>query len=99
MRQKDLAAALTLDGSSVVRLLDALAAAQLVGRSEENTDRRAKIITITVRGWSIIEQVEAVSREVRNTTLDGLSDDELSVATRVLDTVCSNLTRRLEQDA
>src|SRR4051812_25361725 len=54
MRQKDLAAALTLDGSSVVRLLDALAAAHLIERSEENTDRRAKIITITARGWSII---------------------------------------------
>jgi MarR family transcriptional regulator for hemolysin len=99
MRQKDLAAALTLDGSSVVRLLDALAAAHLIERSEEITDRRAKIITITARGWSIIEQVEAVSREVRNATLDCLSDDELSVATRVLNTVCSNLARQLEHDA
>ena len=52
MRQKDLAAALTLDGSSVVRLLDALAASRLIERSEENGDRRAKIITITTRGWS-----------------------------------------------
>ena len=99
IRQKDLAAALTLDGSSVVRLLDALAAAQLIERSEGSTDRRAKIITITARGWSIIEQVEAIARDVRSDTLDGLSDDELSVATRVLDTVCSNLARQLEQDA
>jgi MarR family transcriptional regulator for hemolysin len=99
MRQKDLAAAVTLDGSSVVRLLDALAAAQLIERSEGSTDRRAKIITITARGWSIIEQVEAIARDVRSDTLDGLSDDELSVATRVLDTVCSNLARQLEQDA
>lgn len=99
MRQKDLAAAVTLDGSSVVRLLDALAAAQLIERSEGSTDRRAKIITITARGWSIIEQVEAIAREVRSATLDGLSDDELGVATRVLDTVCSNLARQLEQDA
>ena len=98
MRQKDLAAAVTLDGSSVVRLLDALAAAQLIERSEGSTDRRAKIITITARGWSIIEQVEAIAREVRNATLDGLSDDELGVATRVLDTVCSNLARQMEQD-
>jgi MarR family transcriptional regulator for hemolysin len=99
MRQKDLAAALTLDGSSVVRLLDALAAAHLIERSEEITDRRAKIITVTARSWSIIEQVEVASREVRNATLDGLSHDELSVATRVLNTVCSNLARQLEQDA
>jgi MarR family transcriptional regulator for hemolysin len=94
MRQKDLAAALTLDGSSVVRLLDALAAAGLIARSEENADRRAKIITITARGWSVIEQVEAVARDVRNATLDGLSDDELSVASRALDAVCRNLARQ-----
>lgn len=99
MRQKDLAAALSLDGSSVVRLLDALAAARLIERSEGSTDRRAKIITITAQGWSIIEQVEAIAREVRSATLDGLSDDELSLATRVLKTVCDNLARQLEPDA
>src|SRR5579871_1146066 len=42
MRQKDLAAALTLDGSSVVRLLDALEASRLIERREEGADRRAK---------------------------------------------------------
>src|SRR5580698_5738404 len=49
MRQKDLAAALTLDGSSVVRLLDALVAAELVERREEDGDRRARIIVPTKR--------------------------------------------------
>ena len=94
MRQKDLAAALALDGSSVVRLLDALAASGHVERREEGADRRAKTITLTSRGWSIIEQVEAVSREVRNATLHGLTDDELALATRVLELVCQNLTRQ-----
>jgi MarR family transcriptional regulator for hemolysin len=97
-RQKDLAAALTLDGSSVVRLLDALEASHLIERREEDTDRRAKIITLTARGLSIIEQVETVSREVRNTTLIGLSHDELRVATRVLESVCQNLARLQGQD-
>ena len=94
MRQKDLAAALTLDGSSVVRLLDALEASGLIERREEGADRRAKTIALTARGWSIIEQVEAASREVRNATLAGLSDDELETATRVLELVCQNLTQQ-----
>jgi MarR family transcriptional regulator for hemolysin len=98
MRQKDLAAALTLDGSSVVRLLDALEASGLIERGEENTDRRAKLISITAQGWSIIEQVEIVARDVRNATLGGLSDDDLRVATRVLDGICRNLTRQAEQE-
>src|ERR1700744_1078726 len=49
MRQKDLAASLVLDGSSVVRLLDALETAGLIERREGNGDRRAKIITVTTR--------------------------------------------------
>src|SRR5271163_1647043 len=66
MRQKDLAASLVLDGSTVVRLLDALEAAGLIERREESADRRAKTITVTTRGMSIIDQVEVASRDVRN---------------------------------
>src|ERR1700733_10115559 len=82
MRQKDLAAALTLDSSSVVRLLDALEASELIERHEEDGDRRARVIVPTRRGLSIAGQVEAVSHEVRNATLTGLSDDELEISTR-----------------
>jgi MarR family transcriptional regulator, transcriptional regulator for hemolysin len=94
MRQKDLAAALTLDSSSVVRLLDALEASELVERRGEDGDRRARIIVPTRRGLSIVEQVEAVSREVRNATLTGLSPSELEVSTRVLEQVCLNLAKQ-----
>lgn len=91
MRQKDLAAALVLDGSTVVRLLDALEAAGLIERKEESGDRRAKTLAVTALGFSIVDRVEAASREVRTATLAGLSDTELAVATRVLEAVCRNL--------
>jgi MarR family transcriptional regulator for hemolysin len=97
MRQKDLAASLVLDGSSVVRLLDHLAAAGLIERHEEAGDRRAKTITVTARGMAIIERVEAASRDVRAATLAGLSDADIESATRVLDLVQQNLAKA--QDA
>jgi MarR family transcriptional regulator for hemolysin len=99
VRQKDLAASLVLDGSSVVRLLDALEAAGLIERREESADRRAKTITVTSRGLSIIDQVEAVSRDVRTATLVGLSHDEIETATRVLDHVCQNLAKQQDSEA
>jgi MarR family transcriptional regulator for hemolysin len=99
VRQKDLAASLVLDGSSVVRLLDALEAAGLIERREETADRRAKTITVTDRGLSIIDQVEAVSRDVRNATLVGLSPDQIEVATHVLDLVCQNLAKQQDNEA
>jgi MarR family transcriptional regulator, transcriptional regulator for hemolysin len=99
VRQKNLAASLVLDGSSVVRLLDALEAAGLIERREESADRRAKTITVTGRGLSIIDQVEAVSRDVRTATLVGLSHDEIEIATRVLDLVCQNLAKQQDSEA
>jgi MarR family transcriptional regulator for hemolysin len=81
-----------------VRLLDALEASGHIERREEGKDRRAKTIAVTDRGWSIIEQVEAVSRDVRNHTLLGLTNDELTQANRVLELICQNLARQLGQD-
>jgi MarR family transcriptional regulator for hemolysin len=98
VRQKDLAASLVLDGSSVVRLLDALEAAGLIERREESADRRAKTITVTNRGLSIIDQVEAASKDVRTATLVGLSRDEIEIATRVLDVVCQNLAKQQDSE-
>jgi MarR family transcriptional regulator, transcriptional regulator for hemolysin len=99
MRQKDLAASLVLDGSSVVRLLDALETQGLIERREESGDRRAKTIVLTGRGLAIIDRVEAVSREVRNAALSGLSGAEIEAATKVLDLVRRNLETALEHDA
>lgn len=99
MRQKDLAASLILDGSSVVRLLDALETSHFIERHEENADRRAKTITLTSLGSSIIDQVEVASREIRDGALIGLSDNEIEIATAVLELVCRNLAAEQEKDA
>ncbi|HQT80189.1 MAG TPA: MarR family transcriptional regulator [Rhodopila sp.] len=99
LRQKELAASLVLDGSSVVRLLDSLEAAGLIERREESADRRAKTISVTERGRAIIDQVEAASLAVRNATLVGVSDDDIATATRVLDVVRRNLADQLGGEA
>ena len=82
-RQKDLAASMSLDGSSVVRLLDNLEAAGLIQR-REGEDRRAKIITLTPRGRAIADKVEAVARRIRSDALAGLSDRDIETTVRVL---------------
>lgn len=82
-RQKDLAASMSLDGSSVVRLLDNLEAAGLIQR-KEGEDRRAKIITLTPRGRAIADRVETVARRIRSDALAGLSDRDIETTVRVL---------------
>jgi MarR family transcriptional regulator for hemolysin len=97
MRQKDLAAALSLDGSSLVRLLDALAASGLVERREEEADRRAKTLYLTPRGRAIIDKVESVSQEVREAALLGLPSRDIEAVIRVLGLISANLARQREE--
>jgi len=91
MRQKDLAASLSLDGSSVVRLLNELQAAGLVDRREEGEDRRAKAIILTELGRSTVVKVERSSREVREKALAGLSDEELLAASQTIERIHASL--------
>ncbi len=91
MRQKELAASLSLDGSSVVRLLDALEALDLIRRQEEGDDRRAKTIVLTGFGRSTAVSVERSVRKVRQEALGGLHDAELAAAHGVLMDICEAL--------
>ena len=91
MRQKELAASLSLDNSSVVRILDGLQGLGLIERSEDADDRRAKAIVITGQGRELVAQVEDVSSQVRSETLAQIDDQSLAVATKVLQEVCKAL--------
>lgn len=99
MRQKDLAASLGLDGSSVVRILDTLEFFGLVERRAEESDRRAKAIFLTEQGLAIVAQVERVSQEVRDTALQGMTDSELQQAYALLERICERLEREDESSS
>lgn len=91
MRQKDLAASLFLDSSSVVRILHGLQTAGLINRTEDAGDRRAKAIVITTQGRALAQQVEQVAAQVRQDVLATLDDHDIAAATRVLREVCTVL--------
>jgi MarR family transcriptional regulator, transcriptional regulator for hemolysin len=91
MRQNELAASLSLDGSSVVRLLDALENSGLVERCEDVADRRAKSLVLTPRGRRMVDQVERVSQDIRDLVLGEVSDEDLTGSLRLLETVKDRL--------
>lgn len=95
-RQKDLAAALQLDSSSVVRLLDALQAAGFIFR-EEGLDRRAKTVALTDAGRATVRQVEKVVDKVRATYLGKVPAQDLATAARVVEQLSAMLAADLEQ--
>lgn len=90
MNQKDLAAALSLDTSTVVRLLDDLQSSGLIER-REGADRRAKMLHLTPQGRSTVAEVESVARSLRDRVLAGISRKNLATAAEVLQQICEAL--------
>jgi MarR family transcriptional regulator, transcriptional regulator for hemolysin len=86
MRQVDLANSLSLDGSSVVRLIDNLEAAQLVERVG-GTDRRAKTIHLTPQGRATVKRIEKIVTQTRAGVLGDVSERELAAAYALLERV------------
>jgi MarR family transcriptional regulator for hemolysin len=91
MRQKELAASLALDGSSVVRLIDQLEASGFVRREEEAEDRRAKAILLTASGRAVARRAETIARRVREEALAGVPARDVEATLRVLAHVCATL--------
>lgn len=95
MLQKQLAQSLTLDSSSVVRLIDGLETGGLVERTATE-DRRARAIRLTPAGRQTVEQVEQVVDDARRRYLADITPEELAVALRVLEKVAGALAPQAE---
>jgi MarR family transcriptional regulator for hemolysin len=93
MRQRDLAAALSLDSSSLVRILNNLEAAGLIERGANEEDRRAKAIVITAAGRALVERLERISEDLERELLAGLPPAEAAAAHKVLGHICEKLVQ------
>jgi MarR family transcriptional regulator for hemolysin len=83
MRQKDLAQALGLDSSSVVRIVDGLVAKGWVLR-QDDTDRRVKKLQLTAAGAQQVEQVEGLIDDARAQLLTVVAPQELAACTALM---------------
>ena len=84
LRQKDLAKALHLDTSSLVRVLAQLRKEKLVDWESDPADRRTKCITLTATGRETAALILAKSMEIERTILAGLSSHELETTRQTL---------------
>lgn len=82
--QRELAEALEIENATMVRLLDGLERQSFIERQAVQGDRRAKRVVMTEEGKELAEQVEKLAGDVRKDLLKGVSNEELSVALRVL---------------
>ena len=87
--QQELGAAMGIDPSTMVSLIDQLEAAGLAKRRPRPTDRRAREVVITPKGRRVLEQARQLAMQVEDDVLHALSGAErrqvLALLRRALD--------------
>ena len=89
--QLELAQRAYKDAPTVTRILDLLVKKDLIERVADETDRRKFSIELTKTGKKKIKEVTPVLREFRTKAWAGLSDNEVSKLTKVLNRIFTNL--------
>jgi MarR family transcriptional regulator for hemolysin len=80
--QKDLAARVGIDGSSLVRLIDGLVEQGLVERHPAANDRRVTEIHLTALGRRAVEAVRVQLAHLEDALLSDLSEDDIAITLR-----------------
>ncbi|MBC8716602.1 MULTISPECIES: MarR family winged helix-turn-helix transcriptional regulator [Brucella/Ochrobactrum group] len=91
--QKELAEVLEIENATMVRLIDGLERQAFVERQAVAGDRRAKRIVMTKEGKELAQQVVDLAVEVRADLLEGISDDELNTALKVMHKMSDSMNK------
>jgi MarR family transcriptional regulator, transcriptional regulator for hemolysin len=83
VRQVTVAQACGLESPSLVRLLDQLGKANLVHRTEDPTDRRAKALSLTDEGRALANSIEAELIRLRREVFADIDPADLEATQRV----------------
>jgi len=76
MSQQALGAALDIEASNLVALLNDLEAESLITRRRDPEDRRRHVVEISKRGTKLVGEVERAAREVEDQFFAALDEDE-----------------------
>lgn len=93
VRQKELAAAMSIEGPSLVRLLDSLERRGFIERREDENDRRARGIHLTRAGRDLAVRAARIGNTFQSRLLGNVPLADLEICERVLET----LEREMEE--
>jgi DNA-binding MarR family transcriptional regulator len=99
--QQELGAAMGVDPSTMVSLVDELEAAGLAKRRPHPTDRRARAVALTPKGRRALERARRMAEHVEDEVLHGLTATErrelLTLLRRALDSAPPQAPWRAEE--
>jgi len=87
MHAGELAEGVSVSAATVSGMLDGLSQAELIERTRSESDRRIVVVKLTRRGRRKVEARKAVWQRRWQEALEGLDDEELRTAARVLERI------------
>jgi MarR family transcriptional regulator for hemolysin len=97
--QVDIAKRLRIEGPTVTRMIDSLAADGLVERRPAPSDRRTKHLSLTRRGEEVLAEIFAIAEPLRDRLLGELSPERTHELTGWLETLVHRLDNGLRDEA
>lgn len=82
--QKDLAEWLSIEGPTLVRILDRMTEDGWIERRESSSDRRAKTVHLTPQSNAIIKKINKVAAKLRGELLEHINPADIDACLRVL---------------
>jgi MarR family transcriptional regulator for hemolysin len=97
LKQSELAEMLDLQPITLTRLVDRLCDNGLIERRADPNDRRAKRLFLTPAAQPLMDQLDAIGRELMEKILAGRTPEETDAAVAYLGAVKDNLRRLLDK--
>jgi MarR family transcriptional regulator for hemolysin len=97
VRQSELAESLDISQPSLVRTLDQVQAAGLVGRTPHPEDKRSNIIGLTSAGKDLVGRIEERLGLLRADLLQGVPDEAIMIMVEMLDLLSQRIGERRSQ--
>ena len=93
LTQSELAHHISVEGPTMVRMLDALARDGLIERHQRESDRRVTTNRITRKGTQVIADLMEITNQLRREVLADIDPDKLATALEVM----SDILRKLDE--
>ncbi|WP_157247778.1 MarR family winged helix-turn-helix transcriptional regulator [Nonomuraea typhae] len=94
MQQRELARVFDVSARNITGLVDGLVTTGFVTREPHPDDRRATLVTLTARGVTAAQTIEASRHELAEAMFAGIPEREKHAYRGVLDTLLDNLRTR-----
>jgi MarR family transcriptional regulator for hemolysin len=91
LTQKELAEELEIETPTLVRVLDGMAGQDLIVRTEDANDRRAKRIAMTEAGRTAYDRMHVLATDLRAQIAAEISSDDIEIALSVVRRLTRNL--------